>query len=123
MQSQTKVFLTFGILVVMIGGLYFFSDWFSKVTGYQLGEDQKIRFIQCLNEKNTVYFRSEGCIECAKQEELIGARAFALVNSFTCTTESCANIKQVPAWQIGNSIFYGKKSFDELSAASGCPLR
>jgi hypothetical protein len=51
MQAQTKVFLTFGILVLLIGGLYLFSDWFSKVTGYQLGEDQKIRFIQCLNER------------------------------------------------------------------------
>ncbi len=122
MQAQTKVFLSFGILVLLIGGLYLFSDWFSKVTGYQLGEDQKIRFIQCLNEKNTVYFRSDSCVECDKQEALIGARAFSLLHSLTCTPELCSAIRTTPAWQIGSRIVYGKQTFEQLSSFSNCPL-
>lgn len=122
MQAQTKVFATFGVLILMIGGLYLFSDWFSKVTGYQLGEDQKIRFIQCLNDQNTVYFRSESCVECDRQEALIGERAFALVKVFYCTEEICSNLQRTPAWQIGTKIVYGQHSFEELSEISGCPL-
>ena len=45
MNRQQQVFLTMGVLIVLIIGMYVFSDWFSKVTGYFTGADEKIKLI------------------------------------------------------------------------------
>ena len=46
MRQYTKTMLTFFVLVILLTGMYVFTDWFSKTTGYVLGEDEKTKLAQ-----------------------------------------------------------------------------
>ncbi|MCH7568121.1 MAG: hypothetical protein IIA87_01750 [Nanoarchaeota archaeon] len=121
MKPRTRVFVTFSILVMIIVGLYFFTDWFSKVTGYVLGEDEKIKLAQCLDGKNAVLYISSTCPDCDKQRELFGEEAFKFISYFECKSiEECPDLKGVPAWKINGEFYYGKKSLGSLQKISGC---
>jgi len=106
----------------MIVGLYLFTDWFSKTTGYVLGEDEKIKLAQCLNDKNSVFYYEENCINCYKQIEDFG-EAISYISMFDCTnTDVCSNLRVLPAWEIDGSLHYGRLGLDELIELSGCDL-
>ncbi len=122
MDSRTKAFLTFFILVVAIAGLYIFSDWFSKATGYALGEDQKIKFAQCLNEKASTLYITSNCPDCEKQQVLLGENAYAIVNKIECGEDLCRGLKSVPAWEIEGKFYYGTKNWKELDEISMCNI-
>lgn len=122
MDSALRVILTLGILVMLVAGLYVFSDWFSKTTGYVLGEDQQIRFVQCLGEKQTVLYLKDDCVDCFRQGEIFAENAFDLLDVAYCDELDCSNLKSLPAWEISGKLYYGKKDFKELSEISGCKL-
>ncbi len=122
MKVKTRVYVTFAILVLLVAGIYVFSDWFSKTTGYLLGEDQKVRFVSCLNEKNTILYTKDDCVECFRQQGILGDKAFEIIEKFNCAGNSCANLRELPAWEINGKIYYGKKDFKELSEISGCEI-
>lgn len=122
MNQYTKTMLTFGALVIVLFGLYYFSDWFSKTTGYVLGEDEKAKLATCLDDKNTVFYISENCPDCEKQLEMFG-ESKRFLRIFSCTTADECPEGGVPAWSIGKQIHYGVKEFDELISLSGCDIR
>ncbi len=122
MEQFTRTILTFGILVFIISGLYFFSDWFSKTTGYVLGEDEKLRLAQCLSIKESIFYRSATCPDCDAQLDLFGDDAVKFMNVVNCiSTEECPE-GGVPAWEINGRIYYGIRQFDELVSVSGCAV-
>jgi ribosomal protein S27E len=113
--------LTFGVLIIVLFGLYYFSDWFSKATGYVLGEDEKEKLATCLNGKNAFFYVSSTCPDCEEQLDLFG-NAKDVLNVITCSSADECPEGGVPAWQIGKQIFYGVKSLEELIKISGCDL-
>ena len=124
MEKRLKLFITFFILVVIISGLYLFSNWFSIITGYFTGEDEKVKLAECLAGKNAEFYGSDYCVECEKQREIFGT-AFKNINYIDCgkEKENCPNINRIPAWYIGNNdseIYYGFKNLTELRKISGC---
>ncbi|MEK6846876.1 MAG: hypothetical protein AABY16_01780 [Nanoarchaeota archaeon] len=122
MEQIGKTMLTFGVLVFIIFGLYFFSDWFSKTTGYVLGEDEKLRLAQCLTSKDAVFYRSDTCPACDEQLELFGQDAIRFLNVFTCASVNECPEGGVPAWKINGQIYYGIDQFNELISVSECDL-
>jgi len=118
--------MTFAILVVLLFGLYFFSDWFSKTVGYVAGEEQKIRLMQCLNEKQVVLYVVDDCYYCDRQRGLIGETAMgyfdALLNCDSGESVACENLASFPAWKINGEIRYGVLEISELSEISRCNL-
>ncbi len=122
MKSSTKTFLTFGVLIVLIAGLYVFTDWFSKTTGYALGEDQQIRFVHCLNDHGAVLYLKSDCAECLQQEKLFAPRALDLIEIVSCDALACGNLASLPAWELDGQFSYGQKDFQQLSELSGCTL-
>ena len=107
----------------MLFGLYFFSDWFSKTTGYALGEDQKVNLATCLKNKDSVFYTSLTCPNCDKQLALFGDDASKILNVVVCTSiDECPN-GGVPAWKIGAQTSYGVKQLDELISISGCEVK
>ncbi len=121
MEQQTKTIITFAVLVIVIFSLYFFSDWFSKTTGYVLGEDEKLKLAQCLKDKATFY-QSDTCPKCDEQLEKFGKDASRFLNIVSCnTTDDCPS-GGVPAWKIGSQTHYGVKNLDELTSISGCSV-
>ncbi len=127
MDSKYKLMISFGILVFLVLGLYFFTDWYSKITGYLSGEDEKTNLAQCLTENGAEFYTGIYCSQCEKQEKLFGS-ASKFLNVIECETGSngsvtdkkCGNLKEIPAWYINKTILYGFKSFDELKNVSGC---
>lgn len=120
MKQYFKTVLTFAILVILIFGLYFFSDWFSKATGYASGESERFNLAVCLNRNGAVFYRSANCFDCDKQLDLFGDEASKLLEINSCQTAEECPPGGVPAWGIGKQIYYGVKSLDELSALANC---
>ena len=124
MEKNVKLFLTFFILVVLVAGLYIFTSWSSIITGYFVGEDEKVKLAECLGGKKAELYGSDYCPECEKQREIFGT-AFKKINYIDCgrEKENCPNVNRIPAWYIGNGsgeIYYGFKNFTELKKISGC---
>lgn len=121
MQKRTSVLLTFIFIVTLVSGLYIFTDWFSQITGYFLGEDEATKLAKCLDGKNAEFYGTKYCADCEKQKELFGP-AFRYVDFKDCGKEKelCQFIREIPAWYIDKSIVYGFKSFPELRELSGC---
>ena len=120
MRQFTKTVVTFGVLIVVIGSLYMFTHWFSRTTGYVLGEDEKISLAHCLAINDAVFFTSNTCPECQKQLDLFGKVATSALPLIQCErVEQCPE-GGVPAWKISGQIKYGFKNFNELKLLSGC---
>lgn len=122
MEQFGKTILTFGVLVFIIFGLYFFSDWFSKTTGYVLGEDEKLRLTQCLTSKDAVFYRSATCPDCDAQLELFGDEAARFLNIVNCASSEQCPEGGVPAWEINEQIYYGIQQFNDLISVSECDV-
>ena len=123
MNRQRLVLILVIIAVVLISGLYLFSEWFSKTTGYFLGEDEKTKFIMCLNERKTVLYTADNCIECYRQEQLLGEKSTLQLDVFNCQEDECKNLRSLPAWEIDGNIYYGKRNFNDLEQISGCAFQ
>jgi len=121
MESRTKVILTFTILVFLIAALYIFTDWFSKTTGFSVGEDPDNELAKCLASNGSILYLSNSCPECSQQKSLFGTSAFKFLNVIECENNpKCSEIKAFPAWKINNTIFYGLKTTKQLREISGC---
>jgi hypothetical protein len=121
MNSRTKAVLSFTILVLLIFGLYFFTNWFSQVTGYALGEDEKVNLAQCLDGKNAIFYVSPTCPKCTQHLELFGDTAVRFLDIVECITpEECSAEGGVPAWRINGEYYYGVKSLGQLQRISEC---
>tara|TARA_Y100000034_G_scaffold135398_1_gene207178 strand:+ start:1786 stop:2163 length:378 start_codon:yes stop_codon:yes gene_type:complete len=122
MRQFTRTVITFSVLVVLLFGLYYFTNWFSRTTGYVLGEDEKLNLAQCLNDKNSVFYVSSTCPDCLKQEELFGETAWNFIDVVECgSVEECPK-GGVPAWSIEGDVYYGMRGLDELTGISGCSI-
>ena len=115
--------ITFGVLVLVLFGLYYFTEWFSKTTGYVLGEDEKINLATCLKKKEAVFYTSNTCPDCDRQLELFGEDASKMIDIFICKNADECPQGGVPAWKIGKQTYYGVKSLSELISISGCDVK
>ncbi len=121
MEKTTKLFLTFSFLVILITGLYIFTNWFSIITGYFIGEDEKTQLANCLSGQGAEFYDSEFCADCEKQKNLLGT-AMKSISIINCGKEKelCPSIKTVPAWYINKTIYYGFKNITALQELSNC---
>jgi len=121
MQQYYKTMLTFFVLVGLVASLYFFSNWFSRNTGYVLGEDQKIVLAQCLTNNNVVLYVSSGCFPCDNQLEVFGEEATQYLTIVQCNEiEDCPGVPGVPSWNVDGEFFIGKQGLNSLQEISGC---
>lgn len=121
MEKKTAVMLTFLVLILLIGALYVFTDWFSKVTGFILGEDEKTKLAHCLKEHDAQFFGSQNCAECVRQQDLFGS-SWRFINAIDCgpNKEQCPHIKEIPAWYVNKNVIYGFRNITELKKISNC---
>src|SRR3989338_2500354 len=89
MDSRRRVFISILALFALIAGLYFFTDWFSKATGYALGEDQKVSFANCLKDYDAALYETIECAACEKQRSLLGEGAYAIIPRIMCGEDLC----------------------------------
>lgn len=122
MNPRMRVIVTLVGVFVLIVALYTFTNWFSRATGYVLGEDKQLQFVACLNAKPSILYTKLQCTDCYRQEELFAPAAYDQLNVVSCDELDCSNFRSMPAWQIGNAVYYGLKDFRELSELSGCSL-
>ncbi len=122
MEKRVKTLITFIFAVSLIASLYIFSDWFSRITGYALDENNNSDLAKCLESKGAILYGSKKCPECEKQKSLFNGKAFSSVKYIDCsiTPEECKDIEGVPAWKINGVIKYGPKTPDQLKVLSGC---
>lgn len=121
MEKRSRLILTFILLISIVAVLYVFTDWFSKTTGYFIGEDPDIKLAKCLNKKGIILYGSESCPDCILQVNLFGA-AFKNLNYIDCSKSpaECAALEKIPAWNFNNKIYYGIISIDRLKLLSEC---
>ncbi len=122
MEKRQKVIISFIIMVFLIFGFYYFSDWFSKTTGYLVsGEDEETTLAKCISEKNTTLYTAKYCPDCRKQKELFG-EGLKYINNIECLggIKRCYELKMVPAWDINGRLYYGLKSLSDLKIITNC---
>ena|SRR3989344_8838619 len=122
MEKGKKVIITFGILVFLIAFLYLFSDWFSKATGYIVGEDPDNYLAKCLTRSGGILYVSKSCPDCDIQKNLFGSSALSYLNYTGCDAgePSCRDLEGLPAWKINGTVYYGVKTLTTLRGLSGC---
>ena len=127
MDFRVKTFVSLLLLMLVVFGLYFFSDWFSKVTGYVTGDDEKIKLVKCMNEKDAEFYTGVYCADCERQEKEFG-ETIEKLNKIVCETSSTGviiderrkSLRSIPAWYANGKIEYGYKSLEELKQLYGC---
>tara|TARA_Y100000310_G_C20427989_1_gene690005 strand:- start:168 stop:608 length:441 start_codon:yes stop_codon:yes gene_type:complete len=124
-SRRRRLFVTGFVLLILIIAMYFFTSWFSKTTGYSVGEDQKVRLAQCLSGKEIVLYGSVTCSDCDLQKRVFGSEAFRFVEYFECSDnpDYCLDAKDIdrlPAWEFKGEFYYGVKDLIELEELSGC---
>lgn len=122
MESRTKVIFTFLTLIFLIGGLYFFADWFSKATGYNIENNPDVALTKCLTKKGVKLYGANDCPLCLKQEQLFGNTAIQFLDYTDCSKkpEECTHLAKVPAWYINGTLSYGVKTISDLKKLSVC---
>ena len=113
MEIKRKVFITIFLLILVIGFFYFFTDWFSKTTGYSINEDEVDKLVGCLTMKNVSLYGFKDCKSCEKQKEFFG-KSIKSIGYIECPDSRCQGIVSFPVWKINNVFYYGIKDFDEL---------
>ena len=121
MEARSKVRVCLFVLIVLVIGLYLFTDWFSRVTGYVVGESESYEVAKCLEEAGATFYSAEYCLDCKKQEDMFG-KDFERISQTKCgnTGELCNNIREVPAWYIDGKLYDGVQSLESLKVVSNC---
>ena len=121
MKKFDRFFLTIILIVVLTVGLYYFASWFSETTGYAAGEDEKVKLAKCLSSKGAELYCSIYSVDCENQMSFFGS-ASKFVQYVECgkNMELCRNIREVPAWYVNKSPYYGLRNVSELRELSGC---
>ena len=121
MNPKTQTIITGVILISLIGSLYFFSSWFSQVTGYFVGEDETTKLARCLLENDAEFYDAVFCADCEKQLDYFEKKK-SIIPVVDCGErgELCPNLQSVPAWYINGSFHYQIYNLTELSRISGC---
>ena len=123
MGAYRRAVLSFTVLVVLIVILYIFTGWFSRTTGYVLGEDEKVGLAQCLDGRGSVFYISANCPRCQDQLDLFGNDASQFLNIYLCeSSDTCPAEGGVPSWRINDGFHYGVKELKELIVVSGCEV-
>lgn len=121
MHPYYRTMITFFVLIGLIASLYFFSNWFSRNTGYVLGEDQKIALAQCLSNNNVILYVSSTCFSCENQLDVFGTEASKHLTIVQCDTiEDCPDVPGVPSWKVNGEYYTGKQNLNTLQEISGC---
>lgn len=122
MKKRAKVLVTLVVLLVVVGAMLHFTGWLSQITGFIVGDLERIEVVSCLNEDDYVYFYAGVCDECEEQKLILGENAYENLEKVECPGEGCTGVVSVPAWKIGEEIVYGVKYLDELSEISECEV-
>lgn len=121
MDVKRRVTVSLVVLIVLVIGLYFFTDWFSKVTGYFTGEDERVKIADCLAEKDAVLFITSTCLDCEAQLDVFGAEASERLPIIQCPSqEDCPSAQGFPSWIINDNKLRGVQDLDSIKKSSGC---
>lgn len=128
MKRGRKILFSVAILIVLVVGIYFFTDIFSKITGYnslslltgKTTHADHSEFSECLDKKAaTLYYRSQGCKECDEQMKLIQEYEQDITH-IDCFIDDCPPLSHLPAWIIEGVEYDGSKTLQELKDISEC---
>jgi hypothetical protein len=121
MERKYSVLFTFAVLFLIVLGMYGFTNWFSKITGYFTGEGQDVQLGKCLYEKGAEIYVNENCARCEEQENILGdGLKFIKIIDCSKSQEMCANLREIPAIYFNGTFVYGVNSIENLKTISGC---
>lgn len=75
---------------------------------------------ECIGKKSTLYIQL-GCHACEAQEKLFGDN-YKHLNVIDCflEKEKCSGITATPTWKIGEELFKGIQSIENLKKLTRC---
>ncbi len=121
MKFGRRFNVLFVLWVVFILVLVLFFLWVSNSTGRVIYDDARIDLSQCLSNRGFVLYGSNISSYSKEQRDLFG-EGFEFINYVDCLSNPnfCSEIRGVPAWKLGDRVFYGLKNLEDLSKMSGC---
>lgn len=114
MKKDTRIYLTLGIIVVLIiVGIF----WIKKN-----GETLNEKTAKCIAEKSELYVQL-GCSACKIQEDMF-KDSYVYLNVIDChyQPQKCADaqITHTPTWLINGEKYEGLQSIQKLKELTGC---
>lgn len=120
MNKDTKIYLTLGIIVILITiGIYYWKN--SSSDNKPVSEE----IMKCIAEKSVMYSQTS-CSHCIQQKEILGNYT-KLFNIIECDksreeTKKCLDegITGTPTWIINKEKAEGIQSIKQLRELTGC---
>ncbi len=126
-QKTRKYTLILSIIIIVLvlgGGLWFYSGWKAQQPGpYDT-------FAQCLTEKGVEMYGTFWCPKCAEQKVLFGS-SFKYLTYIECDARGknadpqrceAQSVTGYPTWIFGDKRLSGVQTLEALRDFSGCPL-
>ena len=114
MKKDTKIYLTLGIIVILI----ILGIFWAKSSN----ETPEEKTMKCIANKSVLYVAT-GCGFCAQQEAILSNYS-SLINTVDCIkeTQKCVDnkIQGTPTWSIDNKNYPGLKTIQQLKEITGC---
>lgn len=115
-MKKTTLWIILIVLVLLVTFIIYEAN--NPETG---AREEKLA--KCLAEKGAVLYVKPGCPICQAQKELFGnALEFLDIVDCSIQNEICyeKQVVRVPAWEINNQMYRGKRSLEQLAELSGC---
>ncbi len=120
MNKFEKVIISLVVLAVLIFGLYAFTNWFSKATGYVVGDNVNNELANCLSERDLKVYVSADCDDCEKQLNIVKEKINRFVEVVPCDNGIECFAEEFPSWEINGKVYNGLIDLNKLIEISGC---
>ena len=140
MDKKIKVFISFGILAVLVFGFWFASKTITAVTGksilgWLIKEEKKDsnQLLTCLIDKNVKMYGAQDCGHCQNEKNLFNNSQIFLKNVYVeCDSagensqyELCLEkgISGYPTWEVNGKLYPGERTIEQISSLTGCKFK
>ena len=122
MEQKKRIFVSLGILVVLVGIFFVVTSSISKYSGLSVSEFET-KFQLCLkNQDINLYINTSNSDQAIKDTGLIDDMAYFKIKNCHSNNQLCAdkNINSFPTWIINGKTYAGDINVNQIVEYTGC---
>jgi len=123
MEQKKRIFISLGILIVLIIGFFAVTSAITKYTGYFVTDDSNSSSTTCLaNQDIRLYINSADSDNALKNTRLADYLQYFQIHNCFANNQPCVDngINDFPTWIINGKKYVGDISETELGQYTGC---
>jgi len=123
MEQKKRIFISLGILIVLIIGFFAVTTAITRYTGYAFKDDSNTNSISCLaNQDIKLYINSADSDNALKETGLTDYLQYLKIHNCFTNNQPCVDngINSFPTWIINGKEYVGAISETQLGQYTGC---